>query len=265
MTPIEQWAAEMRFEGKAPTTIRCRSRALRLVAKEVGDPLTLGRLDLMAWLDKREHPSTRSTLLAYLRSFYQWAHREGLIDADPTVRIRAIKVPKGTPRPAPVDDFAAMLAKAPPRTVLFARLMAECGLRSCEVAGVRAEHIGTAPDGRRILEIPRAKGGGRQSVPIPADLADDIAAAEPWAVSAQTVQKCVRQAFIAAGSPVKPHQLRHLFGTNALHTAGGDLRKAQELLRHASPATTARYTDVTPEELSDVVDQMPRYRPPDVA
>jgi integrase/recombinase XerD len=46
-----------------------------------------------------------------------------------------------------------------------------------------------------------------------------------------------------AGVGGTPHQLRHSFGTNALRVAG-DVRVAQELLRHASLATTQLYTAV---------------------
>lgn len=54
-------------------------------------------------------------------------------------------------------------------------------------------------------------------------------------------------AFKRAGVDATAHQLRHWFGTNVLR-AGGNLRVAQELLRHSSPAITARYTQVDDTE-----------------
>jgi integrase len=256
VTPIEQWAAEMEFAGKAPATIACRSRALRLLTKQVGDPLALTKSELVGWLAQRPHPSTRSTLLAYLRSFYQWAVREGLVVADPTERIAPIKVPSADPRPAPVEDIGAALGKANPRTRSMILLMAYCGLRSCEVAGVRPEHFHRATDGRWTLEIPRSKGGHRQTVKVPAWVAEAVTAGPTWAVTAQTVQKSVRDAFKEADSPITPHQLRHYFGTSMLHTTD-NFRVVQEAMRHASPATTARYTKVESSELSDAVEALP--------
>jgi site-specific recombinase XerD len=257
VTPIEQWAAEMEFAGKAPTTIRCRTRMLRLLAKEAGDPLTLGKADLVAWLSKRQNASTRSTLLAYLRSFYQWATREGLVDADPTERIGTIKVGDRDPRPAPVADIAAALAEATPRTRSFILLMAYCGLRSCEVAGVRPEHFHEAADGTWTLEIPRGKGGHQQTARVPGWVAQDVLAGPSWELTAQTVQKSVRDAFREAKSPATPHQLRHYFGTSLLHTTD-NLRVVQEAMRHKSPATTARYTRVESSQLAAAVEALPR-------
>jgi integrase/recombinase XerD len=45
-----------------------------------------------------------------------------------------------------------------------------------------------------------------------------------------------------AGIRGAPHACRHFYGTQVLALANGDLRVAQELLRHASPKTTAIYT-----------------------
>lgn len=259
MTPIDLWAAEMEFSGKAPATIACRSRALRLLAKEVGDPLTLGKAELVGWLAQRQHPSTRSTLLAYLRSFYQWAQREGLIDDDLTERITPIKVPNADPRPADAEDIQAALRVADSRTRSMILLMAFCGLRSCEVAGVRPEHFHRdAADGRWTLEIPRSKGGHRQTVKVPADVARIVLDGPTWDVSAQTVQKSVREALREADSSATPHQLRHYFATTLLHTTD-NLRVVQEAMRHVSPATTARYTRVQSSELSDAVEALPRF------
>lgn len=256
MTPIDQWAAEMEFSGKSPATIACRSRALRLLAKQSGDPITRTRADLITWLAARPKASTRSTLLAYLRSFYQWAQREGIIDDDPTERIGPIKVPMGDPRPAAVTDIGAALHAANPRTRSMILLMAYCGLRCCEVAGVRPEHFRQSTEGTWTLTIPRAKGGSRQTVPVPARIVDAVLAGPSWDVSAQTVQKNVRDAFRACGSSATPHQLRHYFGTTMLNTTD-NLRIVQEAMRHKSPATTARYTKVEQAELSAAVESLP--------
>lgn len=257
MTPIELWAADMEFAGRAPATVECRARALRNLTKEAGDPLTLTKADIVGWLTRRRNPSTRSTLLAYVRAFYQWAAREGLVDTDPTERIAPIKVPAKDPRPADVGDIGAALAKADDRTRSMILLMAYTGLRCCEVAGVRPDHFHQGSDGRWTLEIPRSKGGHQQTVKVPAHVAEAVLAGPSWDVGAQSVQKTVRAAFKAAGSPVTPHQLRHYFGTTMLQMTD-NLRIVQEAMRHASPATTARYTKVESSALSDAAESLPR-------
>lgn len=57
--------------------------------------------------------------------------------------------------------------------------------------------------------------------------------------------------------PETLHQLRHRFGTNVLK-ATGNLRVAQEALRHESPVSTAIYTLVDVADVRDAVQRAAR-------
>lgn len=253
----KEWGAYMAFTGAAPLTVETRTRALRKVERERGDLLTLTTRDVIAYLAAYQKAPTRATLLSYIKCFYAWAVDQGLLEENPTDKIPKIKVPGGEPRPAPVEDIQAMMAKAEPRTRAMALLMMYAGLRSCEVAPFRKEHLRQSADGRWWVDIPRSKGGHHQSVPIPADAAGEILAAPGWDIGPQAVRNAISKAFREVGSPCTGHQLRHYFGTSALQSTQ-NLRKVQEMMRHASPATTARYTKVTPSELSDAAEGLPR-------
>lgn len=254
---VAAWAAHMKFTGLARNTISTRTRTLRRFEAAHGDALAVTKADVIAFLSEYEHPASRSTMLSCLRSFYGWATDEGLLAESPVEKVPSVRVPDYVPRPAEHADVVRLLATAAPRTRAMASLMLYAGLRCCEVSAFRPEHLNQHADGNWWVTVPAGKGGKAASVPIRHDVAEEIKAQPGWHVTTQTVQKTVRDALIAVGSTATPHQLRHYFGTSAL-TATGNLRKVQDMMRHSSPTSTARYTKITSGELSEAAESIPR-------
>jgi integrase/recombinase XerC len=188
---------------------------------------------------------------------------------------------------APADD-----AFARARDQAIVELLYSSGLRLSELTGLDTRYVeaGTYRSGgwltRDEAEVQvLGKGGKRRTVPVggPALAALDawlalraaFVAATPGAdphalflsqrgarLSGRAVQRLVKRLGVERGVPsdVHPHVLRHSFASHLLQSSG-DLRAVQELLGHASIATTQVYTSLDFQRLAAVYDAThPRAR-----
>ena len=221
--------------------------------------------------------------LAAWRSFGRFLVRRGLLATDPARALAFPRLPRRLPRTLPRADLGTALdrlaaAKDPyaARDAALLEMTYSAGLRLSELVGL---HRGDLDRGARLLRV-RGKGRkervspvgeralaaldrylaseGRQAGPRDEPLfagrararvpvADRGAPAQARApLSPRTVQRIVRArlAQMAGGLGVTPHALRHSFASHLLD-AGADLRAIQELLGHASLASTQVYTHVS--------------------
>jgi len=227
--------------------------------------MTAGENDLIDWLagllGKDGEPmkrSSRATYRAHLRAWFGWLVESGRREDDPSRRLPSMKAPRGLPRPVSPADVQAMLAACDdPRTgwtSAYILLAAYAGLRVHEIAKVRGEDFG----GGEIRVT--GKGGVTATVPL-VPVIERLVAKMPrsgyWFSSESEsghVHRCsvgsaISRAMKRAGVAGTPHALRHFYCTQVLRATGGDLRKTQRLARHASPSTTAIYTQVLDDEL----------------
>ncbi|MBL8289239.1 MAG: tyrosine recombinase XerC [Rubrivivax sp.] len=185
----------------------------------------------------------------------------------------------------PASEAGAALAL---RDHAIVELLYGGGLRIAEVLGLDVQASATADRlGRGWIDLAGAtahvlgKGSKRRSVPVGSAAA---AALQAWlAVRAQLargdeaalfvsrrgtrlspgqLRLRLRHQSLASGlaTPVHPHMLRHSFASHLLQSSG-DLRAVQELLGHASIATTQVYTKLDHQHLARVYDAAhPRAR-----
>jgi integrase/recombinase XerC len=186
-----------------------------------------------------------------LRGFYRWARRAGLVTVDPALEVPVPRVPRRIPRP--LDRSAVMLAiRLAPRPVgTWIVLGAYAGLRCLEIAGLCGEDL---RDG--WLYVRSGKGGHQRMIPAPLQVThalDDHPAVGPlWHVQAARVSQLGNRWLRQLGAGGTMHQLRHSYATR-VYDSTGDLLVTQQLLGHASPATTAIYAQVSGSRLRDAV------------
>ena len=253
----------LRRRNLRPTTIYQRERAILRLMRRLQAPSILWAttLALEEHLDHIADAGSRRTEMCHLRGFFRWAHEEGLISADPTARLARIRPRKYLPRPIPHDDLRRALADAPERVKPWLYLAAYAGLRACEIATLRVEHLHWDEG---MIFVAQTKGGGMSAVPLHPTLAAvlrDRLPAQGWAFTKDdgqplnpwNVSHGVNRYLHGLGITHTLHTLRHWFGTEVHRLSGGDLRRTQELMRHDSPVSTAGYTWMDPGDGARVV------------
>lgn len=214
--------------------------------------------------------------LAAIRGWTGFLLREERIRDDPALDVTAAKRPRRLPGVLTVDEVEQLLAQ--PRgggaQVLRDRAMLEllyaAGLRVSELVGLDVGDVHLGVEYVRCI----GKGSKERIVPIGAAavraLQRYLAHARPvlacgrltpalflnrrgGRLTRQSVWTLLRAAARSAGirKPIGPHTLRHSFATHLLD-GGADLRAVQEMLGHASVATTQIYTHLTRSRLREV-------------
>jgi integrase/recombinase XerC len=270
-------------------TVSLLDHAVRMGA---GRPADVDITVLRSWLARlRTLGAARTSLArraAVARTFSAWGHRVGILPEDPGAALASPKAHRELPAVLRQDQ-ATSLVTGPggggsgavalrDRAVL--ELLYATGIRVSELCGL---DISDVDDDRHVLRV-LGKGAKERTVPYgqPAKRALDrwLRSGRPALATAAsggalllgvrggrlqpgTVRRIVDAAARAAGLPhTAPHAVRHTTATHLLD-GGADLRSVQELLGHASLASTQIYTHVSMERLRAAYRQAhPRAGPP---
>ena len=257
---------------------------LSFLCEHLGGGVTLSALSRLHPRDVRAFMAARrahcissrslARMLAGVRSFTRFLERHGKASCGALSAVRAPKQSKTLPRPLSVAAAKRVATTelsaetGPPwivaRDAAVLALLYGSGLRISEALGLKRKDIGEASE---VITV-HGKGNKIRTVPV---LAIVVRAIEEYAalcpfelppdgplflgarggeLSARVVQLAMARLRGALGLPdtATPHALRHSFATHLLGR-GGDLRAVQELLGHASLATTQIYTAVDTEQL----------------
>ncbi|MGH3508872.1 MAG: tyrosine recombinase XerC [Nocardioidaceae bacterium] len=265
------------------------------VASMLAHAALLGHIDvdtldirtLRSWLAKQQTMGRARTTLARrataIRVFTGWLQRTGRAPGDPGALLATPRAHRTLPSILRVDEARALLAAAAEhaddgsptglRDMAILELLYATGIRVGELCGLDTDDL----DRERNLVRVFGKGRKERSVPFgaPARRAVEVwlARGRPLLrvegagaalflgsrgrrIDPRAVRTLVttRLAEVPDAPVFGPHGLRHTAATHLLE-GGADLRTVQELLGHASLATTQLYTHVTTDRLRRVYAQ----------
>lgn len=250
---VDSWRSHMRAAGLAETSIRSRCEHLESLARTRinDDPWAITGEDLVGWMGSRALATeTRRSRRTSLVQFYEHGVRRGCIEVNPAEQLPKVRAIIPPPRPIPFDVYATAWAEAKDRERLIMRLAIEEGLRRGEIARIHNSDLRRDVDGSSLWV--HGKGTRKRTVPLNNSVARDLRAAclagGGWAFPSPAGGHLTpRYVGDLVGDllpkPWTLHTLRHAFATELLRS-GQNLRIIQELLGHASIATTQRYTAV---------------------
>jgi integrase/recombinase XerC len=290
---VEEFVRHLRAErNRSAHTQRAYAtdvRALLDFAVERGCP-SLGDLSLpllRSWLASQTSSGmSRATIArraAAARTFCAWATRTGRLPRDPALRLvaprrdRTLPGVLGQQQASDLLDVAAVAADdGDPlhlRDRVALELLYSSGVRVGELVGLDVDDVDLE---RRVLRV-TGKGNKERVVPFGVPAADAVRAwltdGRPRLATADSGpalllgrrgrradQRQVRGAVhtllehVPGADDLGPHGLRHSAATHLLE-GGADLRAVQELLGHATLATTQIYTHVSVERLKATYEQ----------
>lgn len=250
-----------------------------LDAKALGDVTATDIEDHLVFLRKDLNlaASSAARALAAIRGLHSFAHADGRLPFDVAADVPTPSQGSSIPKALSLAQVEALLNAVPAgdgasqiniRDRALLEMLYSTGARITELLDLDVDDL----DREQHMLLVRGKGGKERIVPLgrPA-----LEAVERYLVRArpslnkkgspalflnnrgarlgrQSGFKIVAQAADAAGlQHVSPHSLRHSFATHLLE-GGADIRVVQELLGHASVATTQIYTKVSPEHLREI-------------
>jgi len=284
---LDEFAAYMAGRKFSPKTISTYSRAVRAFGEWLGGDATIADIRperLIAYqadLRKRS-AATIGKYLSAIRCYSRYLSRAGLRADDPTIDLTWPKRHDPPPRdlssaelahvnalldrPLPTIDKKARWVRARDKRAIC--LMLYAGLRLSEVADLSWADVDIE---RRSLIVRRGKGGKWRTVSIHDYLIDHLSRVpvaervgfvaggrQGRKLSGKTLAKMFERGgwVRESGLELSAHDLRHAFALACLR-AGVDIRRIQDMLGHASLATTQIYLHLDLKDKQEAIGRLP--------
>ncbi len=259
--------------------------AAHLVEKREGKPPRVDQVDAYDLKDYLAHlkedrgskPATVGRVISTIRVFFQFLTELGECRVNPARVLHTPKRPKKLPVYLTATEAHDIMSAPDPdhqdaardRTILLLLIMT--GMRLSELVGLDLESVDFERNTVKVF----GKGRKERLIPLNASarrMLQEWVAGRPASregcralflsrhgdrISRRTVQYLVRKAVKAKGLDprISPHKLRHTFATT-LYAEAVDLRDIQELLGHASIASTSVYTHTNVDKVRAAVNKL---------
>lgn len=283
---FKQFESELRHaRGFSPNTVRAYCSDVAdlnsfMAARGLTEVKDIDVELLRQWLWRLSETGLNKTSLARksaaARSLTAWLHSNGKLEIDPGLRLRSPKTSRTLPKVVSKEALKEVFEKLEPLAIndkpaaiqdlLIIELLYGSGIRVSELVGLNLEDLDF---GRKVLRV-TGKGDKQRIVPFSSPAGKVL---EQWLkygrpqfenevsgsallISSRGKRIGVRQVYALVAGLLSesasglggPHALRHSAATHLLD-GGADLRAVQELLGHASLATTQIYTHVSVDRL----------------
>lgn len=222
-------------------------------------------------------PTTIARHFAALKGLFKFALKENLIKSDPTISISTPKLPSRLPKALSISQMQELIKAVDKKNLVGYRDLAIVEFMygtGCRISELTELDIDDLDLTERTVRL-SGKGNKQRLVPVGefahTALNQYLVSARPNFVSGsatdtaavfrnqrggrltrQGIWAILQKAATDAGiADLTPHSLRHSFATHLLE-GGADIRVVQELLGHASVATTQIYTKISIDGLRSV-------------
>lgn len=255
---------------------------LQFLDQQTKTVLTVSSEDIAAFASLQHQAGTANAslarIIASVRGFHKYLVLENKRPDDPTGKTKGPKLAMRLPKALTREQVLALLEASGPepsaeavepvrlRDRAILELLYSTGARVSELANLDLDDV----TDNGLMRV-RGKGSKERIVPVgsfaQAALDAYLARVRPVLVSKsspslflnmrggrlsrQSIWQIIQSAGEVCGLSVSPHTLRHCFATHLIE-GGADVRVVQELLGHASVATTQIYTKVTIDTLREV-------------